>query len=381
MPIFCSIGTGYQRQQGGINIADIVRLNEQLGGGGGKKPSARSPKAGAVTAVGTPARRRAGGLSPLPPLQIGDVGKVDDAAGAGGPEGEIYGGRVEGPNEEQKGESESDDEKDENARGVKFQNPAESEGDEDKQIDRASNNTPSRSAWNKDISSMKYSTKYTQWQFSSTANIPDYIKSIVYNNTSSKDSSKVAPAAYKVKNFKQRNIVLRVVIHFAKKLNPRRLLVRKCLSTFYAQCLDCVATRCLVSFLYHVFAQHFTFRGYRRVKKFCKHHFTNPDGLTPSERDKLATIRKLDLLTQDASTIEYHKSIVNLAGTVLQHSLAHPLAEDKHLLIVRQGLTFSHGALYVCWAQITRYPARSSSRPPRRSGAYSTSRSISSWIR
>lgn len=61
--------------------------------------------------------------------------------------------------------------------------------------------------------------------------------------------------------------------------------------------------------------QHLTFRGYRRVKKFYKHHFTNPDGLTPSERDKLATIRKLDLLTQDASTIEYHKSIVNLAGT------------------------------------------------------------------
>jgi hypothetical protein len=35
----------------------------------------------------------------------------------------------------------------------------------------------------------------------------------------------VLPSAYAVKNIKQRNIVLRVVIHYAKKVHPRRLLV------------------------------------------------------------------------------------------------------------------------------------------------------------
>jgi hypothetical protein len=36
------------------------------------------------------------------------------------------------------------------------------------------------------------------------------------------------PSAYAVKNIKQRNIVLRVVIHYAKKVHPRRLLVSRC---------------------------------------------------------------------------------------------------------------------------------------------------------
>jgi hypothetical protein len=33
-----------------------------------------------------------------------------------------------------------------------------------------------------------------------------------------------------------------------------------------------------------------------------------------SERQKNALLRKLDLLTQDASSEDYHKGIVNLAG-------------------------------------------------------------------
>jgi hypothetical protein len=246
-----ALGTGYQRQQGGINVADIMRLNEQITGGGAKKPAtrspgARSPKAGAPATADTPARRRAGVLTPLPPLQIGNSGEAGDQPDAGQQTGVNDGGE----GEEQKSDSGNEDEKDGNARGVTFQNPAESEGDENQPEDRSSSGSPKRSAWNKDISSTKYSTKYTQWQFSTTANIPDYIKSIIYNNTSSKDSAKVAPSAYKVKNYKQRNIVLRVVIHYVKKLNPRRLLVREpSLTVFFfplrepphvAQFLSCV---------------------------------------------------------------------------------------------------------------------------------------------
>jgi hypothetical protein len=40
--------------------------------------------------------------------------------------------------------------------------------------------------------------------------------------------NQVLPSAYAVKNIKQRNIVLRVVIHYAKKVHPRRLLVSNC---------------------------------------------------------------------------------------------------------------------------------------------------------
>jgi hypothetical protein len=50
----------------------------------------------------------------------------------------------------------------------------------------------------------------------------------------------VLPSAYAVKNIKQRNIVLRVVIHYAKKVHPRRLLVSNCaLSARFACCGSC----------------------------------------------------------------------------------------------------------------------------------------------
>jgi len=56
--------------------------------------------------------------------------------------------------------------------------------------------------------------------------IPDYIK-----QTFSSKETHVAPlpavgSAYKVKNYKQRHIVLRVIIHYVKKVHPKRLLVR-----------------------------------------------------------------------------------------------------------------------------------------------------------
>lgn len=62
------------------------------------------------------------------------------------------------------------------------------------------------------------------------------------------------------------------------------------------------------------FPQHLTMRAYRKAQKAYQRRFTNPDGLTRSERDKLALLRKLDLLAQDASSAEYRKGIVNLAG-------------------------------------------------------------------
>lgn len=81
--------------------------------------------------------------------------------------------------------------------------------------------------------SVKYSSKYVSWAqagFDAMV-IPDFMK----ESFSRKDSN-VAPApataaaaptssAYKVKNFKQRNIVLRVIIHYVKKAHPKRLLV------------------------------------------------------------------------------------------------------------------------------------------------------------
>jgi len=76
--------------------------------------------------------------------------------------------------------------------------------------------------------STKYSDKYLSWAHTGmqAMTIPDYIK-----QTFSSKETHVAPlpavgSAYKVKNYKQRHIVLRVIIHYVKKVHPKRLLVR-----------------------------------------------------------------------------------------------------------------------------------------------------------
>lgn len=75
--------------------------------------------------------------------------------------------------------------------------------------------------------SVKYSAKYVSWAkagFDSMV-IPDFMK----ESFSRKDNN-VAPtptnSAYNVKNYKQRHVVLRVMIHYVKKAHPKRVMVR-----------------------------------------------------------------------------------------------------------------------------------------------------------
>ena len=53
-------------------------------------------------------------------------------------------------------------------------------------------------------------------------------------------------------------------------------------------------------------------RAGRRLRKYYKQNFVRTTELTQSELDKLATLRKLDALTAEVSSKEYHDGVVAL---------------------------------------------------------------------
>lgn len=96
------------------------------------------------------------------------------------------------------------------------------------------------------------------------------------------------------------------------------------------------ATLILIAIFGLYFVQHMAIRTYRWCKKYYTKHFTNTDGLTRSERDKQATLRKLDRLTADAASGEYHKSVVALAANEIPSEEFLPYAKRKRRMFQKE---------------------------------------------
>lgn len=267
----CILGTGYQRQHTGINLADIQRLHEQMnptpskkkfaiggrrgggdggeGGDGGGSPSASpSGRSGSKRRVGVneSAVGEGGGGGGDGDNASGSEGGDQDAGndgnaapsssspkrrglvnipaltGIGGNSGKSGKNKKKSTAAAQGGDSGSDNDASGEEEGSA--DGAENVNDEGKGDD-----TAKKVNWDTtDHASLKYSSKYKDYSFNSGAYLPDYVRNVISNNFvnfGGRKSGKVAPSAYAVKNIKQRNIVLRVVIHYAKKVHPRRLLV------------------------------------------------------------------------------------------------------------------------------------------------------------
>jgi hypothetical protein len=211
-------GAGYQRQQGGIQLEDIMRLNEQMNGGkgspGGTSPSGGSPKPGprgrarrngataanadiasaAVAGSARPPSGRRGVVTAVPALDLGEADaeeKENENTSDDGGEGEISPGKgVTFASQSKRRSGKFGRESDANGSEGGSEGDGNSEGDDENENE----DSPHKQAdWDTaDHASMKYSTKYKDYQLSATAVLPDYIREVIANNFSTKSGTKSA---------------------------------------------------------------------------------------------------------------------------------------------------------------------------------------------
>jgi hypothetical protein len=207
-------GAGYQRQQGGIQLEDIMRLNEQMNGGkgspGGRSPTGSSPKPGprgrarrngttavsadmTIAAAGGSARPpsgRRGVVTAVPALDLGaaEAEEKENENTSDGGEGDISPGKgVTFASQSKRRSGKFGRESDANGSEGGSEGDGNSEGDDENENE----DSPHKQAdWDTaDHASMKYSTKYKDYQLSATAVLPDYIREVIANNFSTKSGS------------------------------------------------------------------------------------------------------------------------------------------------------------------------------------------------
>jgi hypothetical protein len=212
---FAVPGAGYQRQQGGIQLEDIMRLNEQMNGGkgspGGRSPTGSSPKPGprgrarrngttavsadmTIAAAGGSARPpsgRRGVVTAVPALDLGAAEaeeKENENTSDDGGEGDISPGKgVTFASRSKRRSGKFGRESDANGSDGGSEDSGNGEGDDESE----NGDSPHKKVdWDTaDHASMKYSTKYKDYQLSATAVLPDYIREVIANNFSTKSGS------------------------------------------------------------------------------------------------------------------------------------------------------------------------------------------------
>lgn len=240
-------GVVLKREHQTINVDDIARLNESLSPKKKAKIATQSPQrsnsaikrksvnvASPDSGNGSPARR---GLVAIPKFTFDEAG---NAVVAPADTGEDTG--AENDEFKAREESKNDDVSSNDGDGIGNRGSSGAGaqlGGDNNNNDNGDNNSdgadqlleggidPLADNSKYGNKSTKYSAKYRRWEPGAAfvnIGVPDFMRL----RSSKQNSASVAPAgaAYKVKNYKQRHVAVKFVIHYMKKLHPKRILVR-----------------------------------------------------------------------------------------------------------------------------------------------------------
>ena len=151
--------------------------------------------------------------------------------------------------------------------------------------------------------STKYSDKYLSWANTGmqAMTIPDYIKQTFSSKESNVAPLPVAGSAYKVKNYKPKHIVVRVVIHYVKKLHPKRLLVSFCGLHHLRSQFSSTARFNLVRYLYY-FSPKFLFFSFFFSFRFASTKLSEASARRENSTKNISPIPKTSRARSAASS-------------------------------------------------------------------------------